>query len=102
MTIAVESSTLTRIVTSPASDAGWVAFVLVARLLTSSGNPYVFGCTVFALAGPSGIVALAGLVVALSSRSLSGAVRAAIIASVVIAMGATAVALMMLSAFNWA
>jgi hypothetical protein len=93
---------LTRVVTSPASYAVWMAFVLVTLLVTYSGNPYIFGFAVFALAGLSAVVALAGLVVAVSSRSLSGAARAVIIASVVVAMGSTAVALMVLSTFKWA
>ena len=102
MTTAVEGNRLTRIVTSPVSYAGWVVFVLAVLLLTYSGNPYIFGFAVFALAGLSAVVAVAGLVVAISSRSLGGPARAVIIASVVVAMGSTAAALMVLSSFNWA
>ena len=96
------SGRLARVASSPGVYAAWGALVPLTLALTYPGDPYIFGLTAFGFAGLSGAVGLAGLVVAVASRTLSSAARVVIVASVVVAIASTAVALMVLSTFNWA
>ena len=98
----MNKSRLARIVTSPALYAGWAAFVLAVLPVAYTGDPYIYGFTVLAVASLTAAFGLAGLLVALFAGTLGVSGRTVIIVSIVAACGATALALRVLGTFNWA
>lgn len=90
-----------RLIAAPIGYVAWTAIVILALVGTYPVDPYVFGFTTLGLAWLTGAVALAGIL-ACFLRETSRAAKAVILVSVLIAAGAVAVALDVLSGFSWA
>ena len=87
---------------SPIVYVAWAAIVVLSLVGTYPVDPYVFGFTALGLAWLTGALTLIGIIACLLPRAVSGAAKAVIVGSLVVAAGAIALAFRVLGGFNWA